>query len=272
MSSRRRRGGGGVRARQSSALPASAAGVVPSARAVVFGAVCVVTTALGHALMASGEVLPWWTVSLAFAAAASGGWWLTGRERDAPTVVGATVGAQVLLHLFFSYASRPTGAAGLSDSTGGAGESAGMPGMAFGHTGMMMHHAGMAGGSGTVAGTSGSSLGSVLMREGSAGMFLAHVLAAAVCGLWLWRGERAAHRIGRALAAVLFAPLRRVLRVLFRAPGGRGGRSWRAVVDEGNRRWSASSALRHVVVRRGPPRIRSQTSPLSPDPLLAVRP
>ncbi|MFJ9539844.1 hypothetical protein ACIRPX_21600 [Streptomyces sp. NPDC101225] len=265
-----------MRARQPSALAVPAVGVVPSARAAVFGAVCVVTTALGHDLMASGEVLPWWALGLAFAAAASGGWWLTGRERDAPTVVGTTVAAQVLLHLFFGTASCLTGGAGVPAGMGGGAGSSGMPGMAFGHAGLMMHHAGMADGSGSMTGSSGSgpsggSLLSVLMREGSAGMFLAHVLAALVCGLWLWWGERAAHRIGRALAAVLLAPLRRALRVLFRTPDEGGCRSWRAVVDGGNRRWAVSTALRHVVVRRGPPGVRSRISLLSPDPPLAVR-
>ncbi|MFJ9536949.1 hypothetical protein ACIRPX_06820 [Streptomyces sp. NPDC101225] len=243
------------------------------ARAGVFGAVCVVASALGHALMASGEVLPWWAVGLAFVGAVPGGWWLTGRERAAPTVVGTTVAAQVLLHLLFSFAPRLAGHSGASDGMAGAGPGSGMPEMVFGHAGMMMHHAGTAHGSGPMTGSSGSPVASVVMHGGSAGMFLAHVLAAVVCGLWLWRGEAAAHRIGRALAAVVFAPLRRVFRTFFHTPVGSGVLSWRAVTGDGRHHWrTGPSALRHVVVRRGPPRARSDTSPLSPDPLFAVRP
>ncbi|GHE54023.1 hypothetical protein GCM10018785_24350 [Streptomyces longispororuber] len=43
------------------------------------------------------------------------------------------------------------------------------------------------------------------------GMLAAHLLAALLCGLWLAYGERAAFRIGRAVAGWLAAPLRLVL-------------------------------------------------------------
>ncbi|MGW3952453.1 hypothetical protein ACWEKM_16355 [Streptomyces sp. NPDC004752] len=45
----------------------------------------------------------------------------------------------------------------------------------------------------------------------SAGMFAAHLLAAALCGLWLAYGERAVFRVLRAAAAWLAAPLRLLL-------------------------------------------------------------
>ena len=220
-------------------------------------AVCVVTTALGHALM-SGDVLPWWATGLAFAGTTSGAWWLTGRERDAATVVGATVVAQGLLHLSFSFAHRlvqqPDAMAGMPTAHA-----------ASGMHGMVMHHPGAMGA------PAPSPLPSAMTHQSSAGMVLAHLAATVVCGLWLWRGEAAVHRIGRALAAVVFAPLRRVCRVLFRTGAEGETPSCRAVT--GGREYARPnpSALRHVVVRRGPPKRRSAIGRLSPDPLRALR-
>ncbi|MVO86450.1 hypothetical protein GPA10_17200 [Streptomyces sp. p1417] len=45
------------------------------------------------------------------------------------------------------------------------------------------------------------------------GMLAAHLLAALLCGLWLAYGERAAFRVGRAVAGWIAAPLRLVLRL-----------------------------------------------------------
>ncbi|MFF1293906.1 MULTISPECIES: hypothetical protein [unclassified Streptomyces] len=237
---------------------------------MVFAAVCVVTTALGHALM-SGDVLPWWAVGSAFAATAAGGWWLTARERGAVTVVGATVVVQGVLHLLFSVAHQlvrtPVSVAGVPRAERG---STLHQGTEPSHSGMVMHPSGVR--PGAVAESSGAPLVSVLTHQGSAGMLLAHLLAAVVCGLWLWRGEAAVHRIGRALAAVLFAPLRRICRVLLRTASTRLVPLRRRPVHGGEHRLPTSALLRHAVIRRGPPRGRSTVSRLSPVPLLAVRP
>ncbi|WP_042167466.1 hypothetical protein [Streptomyces sp. NBRC 110035] len=247
-----------------------AADVLRLARAGVLAAVCVVTTALGHALM-SGDLLPWWAVGLAFAVTVPGAWWLTGRERGAATVVGATVGAQGLLHLLFSLAHlliRPPDA-----TTGGPGteQASGMHhGAVFTHSGVAVHHHGAR--SGVVETASGTPLLSAVMHGSTAGMLLTHLLAAVVCGLWLWRGEAAVHRIGRALEALLFAPLRRVCGVLFHPGDGREARPYRAAAGDWERPQPTPVSLRHVLVRRGPPRSRSAVSRPSPDPLLAVRP
>lgn len=72
-------------------------------RAGVFAAVCVVTTALGHALM-SGDLLPWWVPGAAFTGTGTAPWWLTARERGALTVAGAATGVQALLYLRFDLA------------------------------------------------------------------------------------------------------------------------------------------------------------------------
>ncbi len=99
------RRGGTIPGRRATGTGRCAVDAVRSARAAVFAAVCVTTTALGHALM-SGDALPWWAVACAFVGTASGARWLTGRERGAVAVVGATVVAQTLLHLLFVLAHR----------------------------------------------------------------------------------------------------------------------------------------------------------------------
>ncbi|MEU9207736.1 hypothetical protein AB0D27_07215 [Streptomyces sp. NPDC048415] len=225
-------------------------------RAAVFAAVCVTTTALGHALM-SGDTLPWWAVAYAFAGTVSGAWWLTGRERGAAVVVGATVVAQGSLHPLFALAHQLAHAPAAVT---------GVPGAASPHTGMVMHH------TESMGMPSGSPLASALPHLGSAGMVLAHLLAAVLCGLWLWRGEAAAQRIGGAVAAVVFAPLRRVCRVLFRAVPEPEAPSCGPASGSGERRLPTPASLRYAVVRRGPPRSRSTASRPSPAPPLAARP
>ncbi|WP_328935010.1 MULTISPECIES: hypothetical protein [unclassified Streptomyces] len=206
-------------------------------RAAMFAAVCVTTTSLGHALM-SGDTLPWWAIAYAFAGTVSGAWWLTGRERGAAAVVGATVVAQGLLHLLFALAHQLAHA----------------PDAASLHMDTAMHHSGSMGmPSASMTMPSGSPLASGLPRLGSTGMLLAHLLAAAVCGLWLWRGETAAHRIGGALAAVVFAPLRRVCRVLFRTVPEPGPSSCGPASGGEERCRPTPASLRYAVVRRGPP-------------------
>ncbi|MEU3278873.1 hypothetical protein [Streptomyces antibioticus] len=262
------RGGGAGRAARPPVAAASA-GMLRPVRAAGAAVVCVATTALGHAFMSS-DLLPWWTLALGFTTTASGAWWLTGRERGAATVVGATVLAQALLHLLFDMAhTLVRGTAGPAAGTDHT--------MTFSHAGMAMHmdhsmpgmgmqHAGTTGVSGT------SPLESLLARQGSMGMVVAHLLAAVVCGLWLWRGETAAHRLGRALAVSLFAPLRRARRLLARTGcDGRAPafRSW----DGGAVAFpTASDVLRHAVVRRGPPRAGSALRRRSTGSPACVRP
>ncbi|KNE80648.1 MULTISPECIES: hypothetical protein [Streptomyces] len=242
-------------------VTADAVGALRLARAGVFAAVCVVTTALGHALT-SGGLLLWWAVGLAFAVTAPGAWWLTGRERGAVAVVGTTVGAQALLHLLFSLAHRLVP---LPDAT-----TVGGPGTGHG-LGAHQHGAPTAvTGTGAVA---DPSLLSAVTHGNSTGMLLAHLLAALVCGLWLWRGEAAAHRLARALAALLFAPLRRLRDVPFHPADARDARRpCRSAAAGWERPQPVPVSLRHAVVRRGPPRGRSALTRPSPEPLLAVRP
>ncbi|MDX2681696.1 hypothetical protein [Streptomyces soliscabiei] len=238
-------------------MPRRCCGAVASrlTRAGVFAAVCVVTTALGHAVM-SGDVLPWWAVGLAFVATAWQGWWLTSRERGAALVVGATVSAQGLLHLLFGLAHAIVREPEAGSSAGelptvGHGVVLSSSGMA-----MHMHHSGAdmtIGANGTAGVHAALPLESVIAGQGTAGMLLAHLLAAVVCGLWLWRGELAAHQMGRALAVLLFAPLRRIRRLLTGSALDRHlSCAWAATGWSETAR-TVPAALRHAVVRRGPP-------------------
>ncbi|MFF2809718.1 hypothetical protein ACFVT2_21630 [Streptomyces sp. NPDC058000] len=88
-------------------------------------------------------------------------------------------------------------------------------------------------------------------RRGAPGMFLAHALAAPACGLWMWRGEAAAFRLARSMAAVLFAPLLFVLTTL-----GWIGRkpSMCPVTAAGHVVRLRGVILQCAVSRRGPPR------------------
>ncbi|WP_327365204.1 hypothetical protein [Streptomyces sp. NBC_01217] len=196
------------------------------ARSAIFAAVCVVTTALGHSMM-SGVAPPTWAVACALAAATGGAWWLTGRERGASAVTGSTVATQLVLHTCFSLLQAPTAMGSMHGMEGPHG----MAGMESAHHAMPMSAASS-------------------WHGWNTGMVLAHALAALVCGLWLWRGEVAAFRLGRALAAFVFAPLCRACLVLARSvprlPPDR-------VVTAPRTRRLRRSPLLHVVSRRGPP-------------------
>ncbi|AUA15923.1 hypothetical protein CFP59_08113 [Streptomyces malaysiensis subsp. malaysiensis] len=225
------------------------------ARAAVFAAMCVVVTALGHVLM-SGDTLPVWAVVAAFAGTAAGAWWVAGRERGALAVTGATVVAQFGLHMAFRFAETAVAPAagsvmggGMSGMRGGMG-AASMSGAATGHMHDGMGHMRHGADAISSAAPSMSHLPWPWAGPGGAGMATAHLLAALICGLWLWRGERAAFRLGRALAALLFVPLVLALRIL--GAGVTPPPAWPSAPAVARR--PRGVLLRHVILRRGPPR------------------
>ncbi|MBB1247342.1 hypothetical protein GL263_27915, partial [Streptomyces durbertensis] len=78
------------------------------------------------------------------------------------------------------------------------------------HLGQAAHsgHAGAAHTTTDAAGLDpGGTFGQLLTGHASAGMLAAHLLAAAVCGLWLWRGETALFRLLRLLRTLALPPL-----------------------------------------------------------------
>ncbi|GGX42464.1 hypothetical protein GCM10010341_75540 [Streptomyces noursei] len=129
----------------------------------------------------------------------------------------------------------------------------GMPGMS-GMAGMADTPATSAAHVGHMAAMHGDMSQMQLMHSGhgALGMFLAHALAALVCGLWLWRGETAAFRLARSVAALLFAPLLLVLTAL----GWTGLKSSaRPLAAAGHVVRLRGALLQYVVSRRGPPRL-----------------
>ncbi|WP_432039918.1 hypothetical protein [Streptomyces cucumeris] len=218
------------------------------ARAAVFAAVCVVVTALGHALI-SGGTLPPWSVGCAFAGTTAIAWWPAARERGALAVTGATVVAQCGLHVLFMLAESVGPAPAhtgmhhpmpmpMSPHNGGHGMSG------TGSSPDPMDAMGAMGGMG-VAGP----LGPDWPWHGGAAMALAHLLATLLSGVWLWRGETAAFRLVRALAAAVFVPLRIALRML----GAVAAEPPAPAAPSTTARRLRSAELRHVIRRRGPP-------------------
>lgn len=241
----------------------------------MFAAVCVLMAALGHS-WASGAPVPWWSLCAAFSGTASAAWWVAGRERGVLVVTGSTVMAQLGLHVLFGLARPPGRAAAgpMSMDMPGlhsvAAAMSGSPRTGDAHPPMdmsthiiagMSPHAHMGMGMGTSGSAGRPFTASDLMGMPSGGhdsttMFLAHLLAAVVCGLWLWRGEATAFRLARALSALMAAPLRRVWRVLCRCPRPAreaGPSAPRRTADDAPAHALRGVLLHHVLSRRGPP-------------------
>ncbi|MEU4276047.1 hypothetical protein AB0F57_14235 [Streptomyces tanashiensis] len=241
-------------------------------RAAVFTAVCVVLSALGHALAACAGIALW-TVVAGFLGVFGVTVLFTGRERSLGFVVGALAGGQLGLHVLFGIGQRQLTLSGQADDAlvrmaarlvCGAGTAslepadaariltdAGVdPGTAHSHMG---HTAALA------AAPSGEVLPGLPM-------LLGHLLAALATGWLLRRGD---HALGRlvdlseqgatelaecALVRSLRAALRLVRALLAGLPAApRTGprRTLRAPSDSSPP--PVAEALQHTVIRRGPP-------------------
>ena len=216
-------------------------------RAAMFAALCVALAALGHSAM-SGHDIPLTVLLAAFAVTGVLAWCAAGRQRGVAAIAGGQVAAQGALHLLFSWTRPMSEMAGAADAPAPAGghathAMAGMPAMADGSAPMAMpmptmtcgaryahlmpdppdgsavpDMPGTAGGSLMDAASHAHALGmDAAAHTMSGGMLAAHLLAALVCGIWLWRGEAAAFRLARAagaLGVLAAAPLRRALALL----------------------------------------------------------
>ncbi|MFF8370564.1 hypothetical protein ACF05W_17155 [Streptomyces lydicus] len=220
-------------------------------RAAIFAVVCVTTAALGHALM-SARPLPWWALVAALGGTGSAAWWSAGRQRGGFAVTGSSVLAQLALHSLFgrvqscrpglcletvhASSATPMGAmAGMSRLT----DMAGMPATSAAHPGAL----------GALRGD-GSPAQMLPGGHGTLGMFLAHALAALVCGVWMWRGEAAVCRLARNAAAEWCAPFLLALAAL----------GWTGLKPTARPAAGAAQVLclrgvflHHVPFRRGPP-------------------
>jgi len=162
--------------------------VLPPLRAAVFTVVCVGLGIDAHLWMSDAAIPPWALVagSIGVYATARVG---AGRERSLVAIAGTMGVLQVALHLLFSYAQQLAVHSAAMAS---------MPGMRMSGSSMSpMDMPGMQ--------VSGSD-----MRM-SAGMLLAHALAALACSFWLRRGEAVLHTLVRRAASwvveLLVAPL-----------------------------------------------------------------
>ncbi|MFJ8002428.1 hypothetical protein ACIQ7D_35890 [Streptomyces sp. NPDC096310] len=236
-----------------------------AARAAAFAAVCVTLTAVGHALAsrpsgpAGHEVSPP-VLLTAFAVTACAAWLAGGRRRGAGSIGAGLLTVQGLLHLVLAgalpygpAASRhaPHAGTGADVGAGAAAGSAYGSGVGTG-TGMGMD---MGAAADPEAGPAlGARLALGELFGGSPAMLAGHLLAAAVCALWLARGEAALFRLAHTVGAFAFTPLRLLLtavtppaapRLIRPGPGASRARRFRGVV------------LADTVSRRGPPARRT---------------
>jgi hypothetical protein len=197
-------------------------------RAGAFAAVCVALSQIGHDLMAARPA-PLWVGWAALAGLGAVGYFLADRRRPAWWILLAVEVAQVCLHMWFDCCTPAGAAAGAVhvQMQGGA-----------------MHA--------TTGATAAGHAGGM-----SLGMFAAHALAGCLAAAWLYAGERALWAALRVIAEFLVDRTLRVLALLVRADPrvghgpapAVGGRSEDEVAPQ-------TATLRHVLVRRGPPRAK----------------
>ncbi|MFH8423350.1 hypothetical protein [Streptomyces sp. NPDC018038] len=245
-------------------------------RAAVFTAVCVVLSALGHAVAACAGI-PLWTLLAGFLGVFGITVLFTGRERSLGFVVGALAGGQLGLHVLFGLgqlklalsdqaddalvrmAARLVCGAGTSSLTSADAtrivREAGMDPAAAAHAGAGAHL-----GHAAAATTPGGELLPGLP------MLLGHLLAALATGWLLRRGDLALVRLVElseqgatelaecALVRALRAALRLVralLNGLAASPGTGPRRTVRTRPDSSPP--PVAEALKDTVIRRGPP-------------------
>lgn len=211
-----------------------------ASRAAVLAAVCVTLAAMGHSSMSAHEI-PLGALAVAFAVIAGLSWLAGGRRRGVAFIGSAVLTAQGALHVTFS-AAFAVGAHGAMPAPGHGHAPAGMAGEMGPGTGQALAPGMGAGGVGGAV--------SAAVAATSPGMLAAHLLAGAVCALWLARGEAAFFRLAETVAAFAFTPLGLLLaapRPVAVPPPVRPRQRTRAP------RRARGTVLAHAVSRRGPP-------------------
>ncbi|WP_151478851.1 hypothetical protein [Streptomyces albicerus] len=258
--------------------PARTGGDLRVLRAAVFTAVCVVLAAAGHAI-ASCDTVPPWSLGAGFLAVFAVAAPLAGRERSLPGIAVLLAVGQTVLHTLFGLGQHGTAAtaSGSVDASlvaraarlvCGASVATLSPAQAqriladarldtsgtgaTGSTAHAMHDS--AGALSTAAGSSASVLPSLPM-------LLTHVLAAVTTGWLLRRGDIALRRLLRLSANGVvegaLASLRGALALVRALLAGLPGTSQDAPRAPHATEYAPpvprTTALRHSVVRRGPP-------------------
>jgi hypothetical protein len=257
--------------------PVRAAADFRLVRAAVFAAVCVLLSALGHGV-ASGMSVEVRTLAAGWLAVMCVVVPLAGRRRSLRGITTGLAVGQLALHLMFCLAQctfgpgdsatpRASGVMALAARLVCGGLPAGTARYGAAH---LVQQAGL-----TPAQAVARSLGGAPMpgmgSSGSPGvgmnlmltpaMVTAHLVAALLLGLLLWRGDAALWRLvrcsGRVLGPVLVA-VAAALRAGFALLAGLGEGARRAARAD---RWRVGpcrpgpAAVRHSVVRRGPPAV-----------------
>ncbi|MFJ9027335.1 hypothetical protein ACIRQP_02175 [Streptomyces sp. NPDC102274] len=218
-------------------------------RAAAFAAVCVTLAAMGHSFT-SGHEMPLGALWTAFGVTAGVAWLAGGRRRGFHSIGAGLLTVQGGLHLIFA-GTLPFGGSGAPDHT-----PHGVDGAAGTGTGMDMR---VGAGTGT---TMGEDFGTGVLPidtavpfglDGPVGMLAAHLLAAAVCALWLARGEAALFRLATALGILAFSPLRLLLTAARPPAGPRPAGAVRPAADAPAAHRFRGVVLAHTLSRRGPP-------------------
>lgn len=248
-------------------------------RAAVFTAVCVVLSAVGHAL-ASCATVPWWSLCAGFLAVFAVAAPLAGRRRSLPGIAAALAGGQLALHTVFGLGQHDASARGGASSEtslaalaaqlvcGGNSvpihpadarrilESAGLdPDAVAAQAEAQGHMAHAHVGQGLVEPATG------LAGLFSPAMLIGHLLAALAAGWLLGRGDAALFRLLElsrlSAAAGPVRPLRAALAYVRALGAGLPGRPVRtpraAGVGTASGLSTGRDALQHTVTRRGPP-------------------
>ncbi|WP_431035094.1 hypothetical protein ACQYWQ_14845 [Streptomyces sp. P6-2-1] len=228
-------------------------------RAAVFTAVCVALSALGHS-MASGASVPLWSLGLGFLLVLLVVCPLAGRERSLPGIAALLATGQLGLHALFGLGQQGMAMGPPQESAAeraarlvcGAGASSLSP--------LEAHHIlATAGLDDPAAAHAHSGMGPLP----SLPMLLLHLLAALVAGWLLRRGERALFGLvrlsGQLIAAVAAGARLRALwcalaLVRLRLAALALLRQPRAARGDEERLPGDGAAIRHSVIRRGPPR------------------
>jgi hypothetical protein len=192
-------------------------------RAGSFALVCVGLSQAGHDLMASRAV-PLWSVVVALVLMAAAGYRLADRKRSTGWILAAVQAAQLYLHVWFTWTTPAQSLPAPGGLAHGEHLAAGVQ-----HASTAIAHGGMS----------------------LPGMLAAHAVAGTLVALWLSAGERALWRALTTLARVVSARFGWILPLL--PTGQTSDFPARHHETGGDERMPVQQALRHAVVRRGPP-------------------
>ncbi|MGW1176954.1 hypothetical protein ACWD4P_24960 [Kitasatospora sp. NPDC002543] len=240
------------------------------ARAVPFALVCTLIAAAGHTLAGGGNVAPA-ALALGFAAVLAFAAVCGGRERSLAAIAGALGAGQLGLHcLFHGFHGFAGSAAGAHHGGSGALTVPQVAGRLICNESRPGTLAGLSGGPSPEQLVSSAGLDPHAFAAApwwQAGLFgmtpsmlAGHLGAALVAGWWLRRGEAALWRLLRVAATAArehwAAPLRTafaLVAALLRGLFGTAGPARRFGGPGGEVPLPTGAALRHSVVRRGPP-------------------